>query len=327
MNLMQSTAREELPRRPPLSQCWRAALRPASLPKILLPIGVGVALALAGHAPHPVSGILLVSLAGLLLQAAIVLLNDLADADADREHMLRHPSSLGPRVIPLGWLSPRAVGLAGSAALLAFAFFTQLREATGGAHSLGLLAVAAMLLPLLYSFPPARLNYRGGGELLETFGVGLLLPWLGWGYCGLPLGDYPLLWSLPALGLAASSALGSGLGHVAMDRHTGKRTLAVLLGPRRVARLALLLLGTVITGLSLFLHSRSDLPALQWAMALALPVFTLLPSVRMLVQSADMPARAHSTLADAVLKAFKLAQKQVLLLCWLALILLARVFG
>ena len=54
MNLMQSTAREELPRRPPLAQCWRAALRPASLPKILLPIGVGVALALAGHAPHPV---------------------------------------------------------------------------------------------------------------------------------------------------------------------------------------------------------------------------------------------------------------------------------
>ncbi|MCA9535379.1 MAG: UbiA family prenyltransferase, partial [Myxococcales bacterium] len=91
-----------------------------------------------------------------------------------------------------------------------------------------------------YSLPPLRLNYRGGGELLEALGVGVALPvWNAYvqGGAALPL----VLWDLlPAFAtLSLGSALASGLSDEVSDRRGGKRTFTTWLGNPRVCRAVL----------------------------------------------------------------------------------------
>ena len=40
------------------------------------------------------------------------------------------------------------------------------------------LSLLSLLLLFLYSYYPFKLNYRGGGEILEAFGVGIVIPWI-----------------------------------------------------------------------------------------------------------------------------------------------------
>jgi 1,4-dihydroxy-2-naphthoate octaprenyltransferase/chlorophyll synthase len=78
--------------------------------------------------------------------------------------------------------------------------------------------------------PPLRLNYRGGGELLEALGVGVLLPVIN------AHAQNPWPWSpglvllAPLTAFAAASALASGLSDEASDRLGGKTTFTTLLG-------------------------------------------------------------------------------------------------
>lgn len=178
--------------------------------------------------------------------AFVVLVNDWGDRDVDAIKRRLYPGlgpdagpdGSSPKTIPDDVLDDRSVLLGGvGAGLLALA--------VAGLGELllprpGLLGGAALclLLLVLYTLPPVRLNYRGGGEVLEMIGVGFFLPW--WsaylqGGNAMPAG----LVVLPAFALLSlASALASGLADEESDRLGGKRTFTTSFGPHAVCQAA-----------------------------------------------------------------------------------------
>ena len=219
-----------------LTARWLYAIKPASWPKLLVPMTLGQAIGIhAVSSFHPLS-LLLGLLFTLGLGLFIVLLNDWGDQKVDTIKRELFPSGCSPKTIPDGILSARALLIAGLLSGL-FAFLIALFAQTHlTIPFLGLGAAICLLTFVAYSLPPLRLNYRGGGELLEMLGVGALLPW--WN-AYLQSGElFPptllLLGGFVALSLA--SALASGLSDEVSDRLGGKTTFTTLYGNAAVRR-------------------------------------------------------------------------------------------
>ncbi|MGE0785848.1 MAG: prenyltransferase [Sandaracinaceae bacterium] len=214
---------------------WRFAAKPPSWPKILVPALLGQALGVAAVARlDPVALGIGVALA-VCDVLFIVFLNDWADRDVDRIKREMFPRS-SKKTIPDGVLSARALLAAGALAGLG-----ALAVATVGSLALDRpwlipITIVGLLVFATYSLPPLRLNYRGGGELLETIGVGLLTPIA---HAYLQSGELvPRVGSGSLMGLAAlslASAVASGLSDERSDREGGKRTVVTMLG-NRIAR-------------------------------------------------------------------------------------------
>ena len=215
---------------------WWLAVKPASLVKIVLPVQVGASMGYAQT--RVVDGGLLCSilLFALLVQLAIVLLNDYADREADAVHAELFPQLIDLRVIPQGLIGARQVLMAGCGTALGVVGSGLLLDMLYGRDYGFHLALVSLLVFWLYSFSPAKLNYRGGGELLEMVGVGGVLPLAGFYFYSGILWDYPFLLVLPLLCYALVSALASGLKHEPADRRTGKKTMSVLLSTAAVRR-------------------------------------------------------------------------------------------
>ena len=104
-----------------------------------------------------------------------------------------------------------------------------------GRPSLPWLGILCVGLFIAYTLPPLRLNYRGGGELLEAAGVGFALPiWHLYAQAGtISLDAMMPLWGFASMALG--SAVASGLSDEVSERKGGKRTVTTSLG-NRVAR-------------------------------------------------------------------------------------------
>jgi 1,4-dihydroxy-2-naphthoate octaprenyltransferase/chlorophyll synthase len=143
--------------------------------------------------------------------------------------MFPHGSS--PKTIPDGILPAHHV-LAGG--LVAGVLALGVAAASGVMLGRPWLAPAALVCVGMfwaYTLPPLRLNYRGGGELLEMLGVGVALPWLNaYAQSGAvaPAGMAQVLPGFALLALA--SALASGLSDEVSDRRGGKHTVTTALG-------------------------------------------------------------------------------------------------
>lgn len=221
-----------------MHQRWLYALKPASWPKLLVSAGLGQAIGVAAAGRIDFAALALGGLFTLLHLAFVVLINDWGDQGVDAIKRRLYPDACSPKTIPDDVLEPGSVLMGGvGAGLLALAV------AVAGEHWLvrpGLLAGGALclLLLVLYTLPPLRLNYRGGGEVLEMIGVGFLLPWWhAFAQSGklMPAG----MVVLPAYALLClSSALASGLADEESDRLGGKRTFTTLFGPTAVRQAA-----------------------------------------------------------------------------------------
>lgn len=224
----------------PLPRRWLFALKPASFPKLLVSAVLGQAIGVASAGRIDLVALAFGLLFTVLHLSFVVLVNDWGDQDVDalKRRLYR---SVGPdahKTIPDDVLDERSVLMGGvGAGVLALAV------AGLGEHLLGrpgLLGGAALclLLLVLYTLPPVRLNYRGGGEVLEMIGVGFFLPW--WsaylqGGKAMPAG----LVVLPAFALLClASALVSGLYDEESDRLGGKRTFTTSFGPLAVRQAA-----------------------------------------------------------------------------------------
>ena len=222
---------------------WWLAVKPASLVKIAVPALVGVCMGYAQTRVVDIGLLGCILIFVLAAQLAIVLLNDYADREADAVHAETFPQLIDPRVIPQRLIGKNKILLAGGGAALA---------ALGSGGGMGVLygreygaylATAGLLVFWLYSFPPVKLNYRGGGELLEAAGVGGILPLAGFYFYSGVLGDYPVYLTLPMLCYSLVSAMASGLKHEPADRHSGKKTACVLWGSVAVGWTILVLQG------------------------------------------------------------------------------------
>ena len=220
---------------------WLFALKPASWPKLLLPVLLGQAIAWRVRGDLDAYALLHALLFAAMLLAAIVLLNDWADRDVDRIKRRLVPEG-SPKTIVDGILPAPVVLRVGLAAAVGTQLFGGLGAVLLGRPGAALLGLLGLGLFIAYSLPPLRLNYRGGGELLEAFGVAIALPLQG---LLLQLGAARALSSLglilPILlgfwGLAFASAVASGLSDERSDREGGKRTVVGALGNPAARRL------------------------------------------------------------------------------------------
>lgn len=265
---------------------WRYALKPASWPKLFVPAFVGQAIG-AAHLGR-LDYVCFAAGMGLtfLLLGAIVLGNDLADREVDRIKRSLFPKGCSPKTIPDGILPPGQVALGALLFSLGAYGFGTYCEGWLGRPMMSTATFVGIAFFAAYSYPPLRLNYRGGGELLEAFGVGLVLPWIN-AYAQGGLGVESLTWLprawpvLPGLVLLCfASAVASGLSDEVSDRKGGKRTFTTMFGnpgARRLAEASLIAgaLAWVIAGL--FAEHVPLLVALLGAGAVLFHVRRLLP--------------------------------------------------
>ena len=217
-------------------QRYGLALKINGWPKILVPSLLGQLLGSLVATRFTLRGAglpLAFTLAGLVY---ILLLNDWGDEAVDRIKRRMFPHSSGPKTLPDGLL-PRGQVLRGGILALLLALGCAAALSSGGGRPWFLPGAGlGVLLFQAYSFAPCKLNYRGGGELLEMLGVGVLLPWLhAYGQAGVlwhPLYGYGGGFAL----LSLASALASGLSDEESDLVGGKRTFITLWGNDRVRK-------------------------------------------------------------------------------------------
>jgi 1,4-dihydroxy-2-naphthoate octaprenyltransferase/chlorophyll synthase len=234
---------------------WFYALKPASWPKLFVPAFFGQVLGASASGGLDLRALgwgLAFTSFGL---AFIVLLNDWGDRRVDAIKREMFPDGCSPKTIPDGILGAQSVAIGGAlfggAALLA-AFGAERALGRPAALQAG---IACMLLFVSYTLPPLRLNYRGGGEILEMLGVGFALPLYN---LYLQAGEmvpraWPWLAGFALLSLA--SAVASGLSDEESDRAGGKRTFTSTFGNAAARKLSesCVLLGAAAWGLGAWL--------------------------------------------------------------------------
>lgn len=226
------------------------AARPLAHGNIAPPILYGQALALALTGRFTWTGFALAHAFGLVDHLLVVFANDYADKDDDARNDSPTPFSGGSRVLPDGELSPGTIGALaiGSLSLLAALSVA----AYPAAHALPLLALAAIALIGGYSYPPLRLSHRGGGELLQGLGVGVVLPLVGVAAQGAALEPRVLVCLAPTFVLGVAGNVLTSIPDERADRAAAKRSPAARWGgpaARRVSvalHLAAIALGTAM---------------------------------------------------------------------------------
>ena len=250
---------------------WRFALKPASWPKLLVPFALGQAIGLDATGHFSWVGFLL-ALAFTAADAVfVVMLNDFGDREVDAIKRRMFPQTSKKTIVD-GVLPALTLliagGLAGLAALGvgAVAFFAD--------RPLAPIAILfALAIFVAYTLPPIRLNYRGGGELLEMLGVGIVLPWIS-AYLQSGRAWMPALDAIAGLVLVSlSSAIASGLSDERSDREGGKRTVVTMLGNTLARKLMLGLLALAPLAWILAAMIPSGTPTMLLVIAAALQAF------------------------------------------------------
>jgi len=213
---------------------WIQAARPLAHVNILIPLLLGHAAAWHVRAAFSLRWFVAALLWGVLDHLFVIFSNDVADREADTG--VRTVLSGGSGVIQEGKLSHRKVASAAQLFAGALLLYSCAMSLFGPAW-VPLYALAALLLMWLYSFPPVRLSFRGGGELLQGLGVGVGLPSLAYYLqTGEPLAP---LWVIgPATVLGVSSNVLTAMPDTDIDVRANKRTWSVRHGVPHARRFA-----------------------------------------------------------------------------------------
>ncbi len=206
---------------------WLLASRPRTLPAAVAPVAVGAALAFAAGQFRfgPAAAALL---GALLLQIGVNLANDYFDFRAG----IDTPDRLGPlRVTQSGLLAPEAVKR-GMMATFSLAGVVCLYLIAVAGWPVLLVGVLAILSALGYSGGPYPLASHGLADLFVFLFFGLVA--VGGTFYVQTLGlNARVFWAATPVGLLISAILVvNNLRDIATDARSGKRTLAVRLGPR-----------------------------------------------------------------------------------------------
>jgi 1,4-dihydroxy-2-naphthoate octaprenyltransferase len=210
-------------------KAWIKAARLPSQSYIALPLLLGQVIAYqqTGHFDWGIFA--LVQLFGIADQLYIVFANDYADIETDAKNQTSTMFSGGSRVLVDQDISPaalkRAAFLMAGLATLCLTILAVLSAAW--ILPLGLLGLALLWA---YSYPPFKLSYRGGGELLQMLGVGLILPLIGYGAQISGIAEFPWMLLATLLPFNLATGMSTALPDEPSDRESNKRTTAVLWG-------------------------------------------------------------------------------------------------
>ncbi|MBA3935904.1 MAG: NAD(P)H-dependent oxidoreductase [Planctomycetes bacterium] len=224
---------------------WVAALRLQFYPMTWLAYTLGALIAARGEGRGllDLRAYLMGYAAIFLLEVGTVLFNELEDQDSDRSNGNHGPFTGGSRVLVEGRL--RAASLrrvAGIGAATGAAAMTMAAgHAAGWRWDATIWYAAGAVLCLGYTVRPLRMCYRGLGELDVAITHGWFVLILGamlqGGAWSAPV---PWLLGLPVVLAIFPAIVIAGIPDLTADRLAGKRTLAVRLGTRGAATLALI---------------------------------------------------------------------------------------
>lgn len=276
-------------------RAWIQAARPLAQGNIAPALVLGQALAYAVTGRFSWAMAVGIHLFGILDHLFIIFGNDYADRDADPLIETHNVFSGGSRVLVEGKLEPAAVGGAAVVCAAGLLALTVGAALVGDRPLAPAFALAAIALLWAYSYPPVRLSFRGGGEVLQGLGVGVVLPLVGfYGQAGTL--ELPLVTLLPTFVLAVAGNVLTALPDEPGDRRADKRTFAVARGAR-AARLMVIVLTT--SALIVLPLVTPPIPRTALAFVVGLPALLLLGAVT-LAGSADA-ARRRRCLAFVVL--------------------------
>jgi len=217
---------------------WVAAMRLQFHPMAWGAYAIGAAGAVQATGRFDAAAFWLGLLSLFLLEVIAVFTNDYFDFESDRRNKNFGPFTGGSRVLVEGRISPARMrsGIAWAMGGFVAAFLALAAVVPApGLIALGLIAVLAVG----YTTPPLKLCWRGLGELdvaLTHSTVIILCGFLFQG--GAWNAAFPALVSAPLFLAVLPAIILSGLPDYAADHAAGKRSLAVLVGPRAAVRIA-----------------------------------------------------------------------------------------
>ncbi len=216
---------------------WLQASRLPSQTYIFFPLLLGQAAAYAYSGVFSWRLFAVVQLFGLFIQLYIVYANDYADRDADALNTTYNTFSGGSRVLVTEG------GLSASQMVQAIRLMVVLNAAIGVYLTVyhdrpWSLALVVLSLGLLwaYSYPPIKLSYRGGGELLQMVGVAGVLPLFGYYVQAGSLQAFPWALLLLLFPTHLACAISTSLPDYPADKASGKKTSAVRFSPKTARR-------------------------------------------------------------------------------------------
>jgi len=215
-------------------KAWIQAARPLAQVNIVVPLLLGQVAAWHVTGLFDPSWLVAALGWGILDHLFVIFANDFADhaADSGRRTLI----SGGSGVIPEGKLTPHEIARAAQVAAILLLSYSGVLALVGRTWT-PFYALAALLLMWLYSFPPVRLSYRGGGELLQGIGVGIGLPSLAY-YMQTETVFAPgwVIW--PAALLGVCSNVLTALPDLEDDARASKRTWPIRHGMASARRFA-----------------------------------------------------------------------------------------
>jgi 1,4-dihydroxy-2-naphthoate polyprenyltransferase len=225
-------------------RAWFKASRLASQSNIFVPLFTGQMFYLLFGGEINWTIFAIVHLYGLFMQLYIVYANDYADVETDRINRTYTIFSGGSRVLIDGDLSPKALGIAAVVMVLLSVLTGVVLAVLFGRTLAPVLIIAGIALLWMYSFRPVHLSYRGGGEVLQVLGVGVVLPLVGFYAQSGDLTQFPLETLVVILPTQLACAMATSIPDFDSDRQSNKRTSTVLLGQKNV-RVAIIALNMV----------------------------------------------------------------------------------
>ena len=252
------------PERPSAVRIWLLAIRPATLPAAVSGVIVGIGAALAVDAPFRVDTALGCLVVAILFQVTANLANDLSDFRKGADT----PDRTGPvRVAAAGLVTERQLEVA-IALTIAMAGVVGLWLTVVGGPVLLVLGILAVIAALAYTGGPWPYGYRGLGEVFVFVFFGLVAV-VGTAY--LQAGRIEPLFiaaAIPVGALTTAILVVNNLRDIPTDRAAGKRTLAVILGPRATTTEYMLLVSVAYVVPAMFEASGGGL-------AVLLPLLTI----------------------------------------------------
>lgn len=247
---------------------WVQGARPRTLALSITPVAVGLAYAIAAYgsvAPAPI-------LAALASAVSIQIATNLANDSADGGKGADGPDRLGPmRLVGAGLMSAAQVRRGAIVASLAAALFGLVAVVHGGWPILAI-GIASLLAAWGYSYGPSPISASPLGEVfvIAFFGVAATagIVWL-----GVHRIDATAILLGVAIGLPAAAVLTvNNHRDRVQDRISGRRTLAILLGPTATPYLYVceLVAAAVLSGIALWPISRFGIVVAALALLAAL---------------------------------------------------------
>ncbi len=186
----------------------------------------------------------IMTLFGLFDQFYIVYANDYADFETDCRNETFNIFSGGSRVLADKELQP--IQLLKSSVVMAVLCLicgialTMLHNRVFAVP----IVIIALLLLFMYSYSPVKLSYRGGGEILQMVGVGIVLPLFGYYAQSGEFTNFPWFLLAVILPTQLACAMATSLPDEPSDKQSGKRTMSVISGAK-ITKLTIIVLNTV----------------------------------------------------------------------------------